>query len=75
MATPKTTGERVKEFRERAELSQVSLAAKLFVTSEHISMIEAGKRNPSHTLAIRMANFFRISLNELYGLKLPKGKR
>lgn len=56
---------KLKEYRKSNDLSQEELAKILQINSDYISMIERGIRTPGFKLANRMANFFKISIDEL----------
>jgi len=47
-------------------ITQEELAAKIGVTRKTINTIETGKFVPSTILAIRMARFFEIKVEELF---------
>lgn len=49
-------------------LTQEELAAKVGVTRKTINTIENGKFVPSTILAIRLARFFKINVEELFEL-------
>ena len=56
----------VKVERARLDLTQAGLAEKLGVSRQTIHAIERNKFNPSVTLAIKMAKFFNLSVEELF---------
>lgn len=62
-----TIGERVTLHREKLGLSKIELARKVDIGEGTISHIENDRRKPSLKLAIRLANEFGISLDELLG--------
>lgn len=67
-ATELTVGERLSVARKRADMTQQELAQKADTTAPAISMIEAGKRNPSLDLARRLAHPLDVTLDWLaYG--------
>lgn len=57
---------RVKEYRVKNKLTQAELADKVQVRRETISLLEAGKYNPSLKLATRIAKVFRTSTDKLF---------
>ncbi|MFA5357827.1 MAG: helix-turn-helix transcriptional regulator [archaeon] len=59
---------RLKEFREKRELSQEQLAAKLGVTRQTIISIEGGKYVPSLELSLKMAAEFKCKVEDLFGI-------
>lgn len=56
----------VKVERTRLELTQAELAEKLGVSRQTIHAIEKNKFNPSVVLAIKMANLFKLNVEELF---------
>lgn len=59
---------RVKEFRKQLKLTQDELAQKLDVTRQTINAIENNKYNPTLELAIKMAKFLDVSVEQLFFL-------
>ena len=59
-------GERVREAREKALLSQEQLAELVGATRQTISMIEAGKFNPSLQLCTAICRALGKTLNDLF---------
>ncbi len=59
--------ENVKRLRERADISQVELAAKAGITASAISMIEAGLRSPSLVISCKISEALEVSVTELTG--------
>ncbi|XMB86813.1 helix-turn-helix transcriptional regulator [Mycoplasmatota bacterium WC44] len=57
---------RMKIARIECELSQEQLALKIGVTRQTISMIEAGKYNPSLNLCIAICKTLDKTLNDLF---------
>ena len=57
---------RIKVQRAIKNLTQEELAAKIGVTRKTINTIENGKFIPSAILAIRLARFFEIKVEELF---------
>ncbi|MDP4209547.1 MAG: helix-turn-helix transcriptional regulator [Bacteroidota bacterium] len=58
----------IKVQRAMKNITQDELAAKIGVTRKTINTIENGKYVPSTILAIRMARFFEIKVEELFEL-------
>lgn len=58
----------IKVQRAIKNITQDELAAKIGVTRKTINTIENGKYVPSTILAIRMARFFEIKVEELFEL-------
>ena len=59
---------RIKVQRAIKNMTQEELAAQIGVTRKTINTIETGKFVPSTILAIRMARFFEIPVEELFTL-------
>ena len=58
-------GEKLRVLREKHGLSYRQLADELEVVHSHLVRIEAGTRVPSLDLAMRIAAYFKVSLDEL----------
>ena len=59
---------KIKIYRAINDLTQEGLANKIGVTRKTINTIENGKYIPSTILAIRLARFFDIKVEELFEL-------
>ena len=57
---------KLKVFRAEHDLRQEDIAKKLQVTRQTISGIEKGKYNPSLVLAYKIANYFGVSIEEMF---------
>jgi len=57
---------KIKEFREKAGLTQADLAEKVGVRRETIVHLENGKYNPSLKLAMDIARVFDVTVEELF---------
>ena len=61
---------KLKEFRfKRGQMTQEELADALGVSRQTILAIEHGKFNPSIVLALRLARFFGITVEEIFMLR------
>jgi putative transcriptional regulator len=60
------TGSRVRELRLARELSQGDVAVAMGVSRQTINSIETGKYVPSLPLAIGLARFFGLSVEEIF---------
>lgn len=58
----------VKVERARHNLTQADLAKELNVSRQTIHAIEKNKFNPSVTLAIKMARFFKVTVEYLFDI-------
>ena len=71
-------GERIKLFRKELGLSQKELSEKLGLSRGTITQYETGKRIPTPEIGLKLAEFFGISMENLYYLsnfkKNPSGK-
>jgi len=63
-----TIGQKIARLRERKGLSQPELADKLGVSQSSVAMWESGKRNISNKDLIKLAMFFNISIDYLFGI-------
>ena len=61
--------ERLKELRKESGLSQQELANKVGLTHTAIGLWELNKRIPNLDAVIKLANFFKVSLDYLAGLE------
>jgi putative transcriptional regulator len=57
---------RVRELRDEAGLSQGGLAAELGVSRQTINSIEVGRYVPSLPLALALARFFDLTVEEIF---------
>lgn len=55
--------------RARHNLTQAQLAEELGISRQTVQAIETGKFNPSVTLAIKMARFFKVTVEYLFILE------
>lgn len=59
----------VKKFRNEKDITQAQLAEKAGVSRQTINAIETGKYDPSLELALKIADFFDETVEELFKLK------
>ncbi|MFA5879987.1 MAG: helix-turn-helix transcriptional regulator [Candidatus Margulisiibacteriota bacterium] len=59
------TGEKIKQYREKAKLTRKVLASAVDITEDGLFKIERGDRNPSFELVKKIAEVLHISLDEL----------
>lgn len=64
----KTMGERIREYRKRAKLTQEQLAARLIVTFQTVSKWETNNASPDLSMIIPIARLFGVSADELFGM-------
>lgn len=58
----------IKVERARHNLTQADLAKEINVSRQTIHAIEKNKFNPSVTLAIRMARYFKVTVEYLFNI-------
>ena len=66
----KYIGNKIRELRERKNLTQEDLAEYLNTTSQTISRYEIGDRKTNQDILFKLAEYFKISINDFYGLKI-----
>ncbi len=59
----------VKEYREQAKLNQTELATICDVSRQTISSIERGDYHPSVVLALKLASYFHVQVEDLFSYK------
>lgn len=59
---------RVRMIREKAKLSQGELAEILGVSRQTVNAIETNKYNPSLELALRIARYFQLPIEDIFRL-------
>jgi putative transcriptional regulator len=57
---------RIAELRERAGLSRVELAERVSVNPQTIGYLERGEYNPSLILAFRLADLFKLPVEQVF---------
>lgn len=68
-----TSGDLLREWRQRRHLSQLDLAVEAGVSSRHLSFIETGRSNPSSEMILRLAEFLDIPLRDRNKVLLAGG--
>jgi putative transcriptional regulator len=58
----------LKVYRAKHDLTQEELAIKMSVSRQTINAIETGKYNPSLELALKLADHFDVSVEEIFSL-------
>lgn len=59
---------RIRVYRAEHHLSQSDLAAKIGVSRKTISTIEVGKYIPSTVIALKIARYFGVAVEEIFAL-------
>ena len=57
---------RLEEIRKQRGIKQEELAAALEVSRQTIGSLENGRYNPSITLAIKIARYFQMSVEDIF---------
>jgi len=65
--TKKTLGERLREVRETAGVSQKELSFQTKLSQQAISLWERDERIPNIQACIALANYYNMSLDDLVG--------
>jgi len=60
---------RIKDLRTARGITQVEMAMDLQITRQTITAIENNKYNPSLELALKLVNYFQVSIDEIFELK------
>jgi putative transcriptional regulator len=56
-------------FRARQDITQKGLAAEMDVSRQTINAIETGKYDPSLELALKLAEYFETSVEEIFSIE------
>jgi transcriptional regulator with XRE-family HTH domain len=65
-------GQKIRELRRRDGRTQEALAEAIGVTSQAVSRWEANGGYPDMEMVPAIANYFHVSIDELFGYKNPK---
>ena len=60
---------RIRVFRAEHRMSQAELAERIGVSRKTISTIEVGRFVPSTVIALKIARYFGVSVEEVFSLK------
>ncbi len=66
---------RLRVLRAEKEWSQTGLAEKLQVSRQTVNAIETGRSEPSLALAFKIADLFRLPIEEIFLRDEKKGRR
>ncbi|MCD7812417.1 MAG: helix-turn-helix domain-containing protein [Ruminococcus sp.] len=58
-------GDKIREARKKAGLTQWQLAEKVFVSESYIALIESNKRNPSMSVLTKLAEVLNITTDHI----------
>ena len=64
--------EQIQRLRKQKKISQRELGLMFNVIKQSVSSCETGKSKPPHDTLEAMADFFGVTVNELYGKSEPK---
>ena len=64
----------IREIRQERDITQVKMAEDLQVTRQTINAIEKNKYNPSLELALKLIQYFDVSIERLFYLEKAKEK-
>ena len=67
MITIINIGNKLKLLREDKGISQIQLGLRFNISQESISSYELGKSNPSFDILCKYADYFRVSLDYIFG--------
>ena len=73
MSTSRQSGELLREWRRRRNLSQLELASGSAVSTRHLSFIETGRARPSREMVLHLAERLEVPLRERNRLLLAAG--
>lgn len=60
-------GSRIRDLREKNDISQIELSKKLNISNTTLSQYESGKRIPSDEIKLKIADHFNVSIDYLLG--------
>ncbi len=61
----KLIGDKIREARKQAGLTQCQLADKIFVSESYIALIESNKRNPSMSVLTKLAEVLNLTTDHI----------
>jgi len=59
----------LKKYRNEEDITQAELSKKLDVSRQTVNAIETGKYDPSLELALKIADFFDVKVEEIFELE------
>ena len=62
---------KLKEIRQSKGINQTQVAKNLNITQASYSHYENGRNQPTYELLIKLADFYKVSVDELLGHKMP----
>jgi transcriptional regulator with XRE-family HTH domain len=73
MATARSIGDHLREWRQRRRLSQLDLALEADISAKHLSFLETGRAQPSREMVLHLAERLDVPLRERNLLLLSAG--
>lgn len=67
----KTTGEKLRELREKKNLTQSEVAKAVGLSVSAIAMYELDERTPSDKIKVKLSNFFGKSVSYIFFAEKP----
>lgn len=64
LATPRSVGDHLREWRQRRRMSQLDLALEAEISTRHLSFVETGRAQPSREMVLHLAEQLDIPLRE-----------
>ncbi len=64
-------GQRIRQAREQAQMSQVELARRIGISANALCSIEAGETDPRVSRVVAIARELHVSLDALVGMEPP----
>lgn len=59
------TGDKIREARKKAGITQLQLADKIYISESYIALIESNRRNPSMNVLTKIAEALNITIDHL----------
>jgi len=73
MASIRSVGEQLREWRQRRRLSQLELATEAEISTKHLSFLESGRARPSREMVLHLAERLDVPLRERNTLLVAAG--
>jgi transcriptional regulator with XRE-family HTH domain len=64
LASPRSVGDHLREWRQRRRLSQMDLALEAEISTRHLSFLETGRAQPSREMVLHLADQLEVPLRE-----------
>src|SRR5215813_4734347 len=73
MASSRTVGDLLREWRQRRRISQLDLANQADISARHLSFVETGRSQPSREMLLHLAEELDVPLRERNALLVSAG--